>query len=233
MTNPIVKNAHPVQSRFLQLLFAAMLALLLTACGEVDDDDGDDVSTLQLPTDDTIPFDLYCRDIGLFDNTCVLDDPANPYARSIVTEDTKFDLDADAPSATAKFYLWATALARGAGNPGENQFYVALYLHQMWASSDSELTRRQALRAYQSYLDNYFDSILFFQIPVGSDNDVPQDINMFVGQMLFDPTNVNNTFNSTRLFNNDPDVNKFEASIEVGSWGYVYDEDTEIFTKQP
>jgi hypothetical protein len=214
-------------------MLAALLVFLVTGCGEVDDDDGELRNEVALPTDDTIPFDLYCVDIGIFDNTCVLDDPANPYARSIVTEDTKFDLDADAPSATAKFYLWATALARSAGNAGENQFYVALYLHNMWASSNSELTRLQALRAYQSYLDNYFDTILFFQIPVGSDNDVPQDVNTFVGEMLFDPTDLTNTFTSSRLFNPDPAVNRFEASITVGQWGYVYDQTTEVFTKQP
>ncbi len=233
MTNPTVTHAHPVQSRIWQLLLAALLSFSLVACGEVDDDDGDERSSVALPTDDTIPLDLYCKDIGLFGEDCVLDDPANPYARSIVTEDTKFDLDADAPSATAKFYLWATALARGAGNPGENQFYVGLYLHQMWASSNSELTRLQALRAYRSYLDNYFDTILFFEIPVDSGDFVPQDVNTFVGQMLFDPTDVTNTFTSTRLFNPDPAVNRFEASIEIGEWGYFWDQTLEIFTKQP
>lgn len=233
MMNRTLKNAHLAESTGLQWIMIALLVLALTACGEVDDDDGDDRNTVALPTDDTIPLDLYCKDIGLVGDNCVLDDPANPYARSIVTEDTKFELDADAPSATAKFYLWATALARGAGNPGENQFYVGLYLHQMWAASNSELTRLQALRAYRSYLDNYFDTILFFEVPVDSGNFLPQDVNMFVGDLLFDPTDITNTFTSTRLFNPDPAVNRFEASLEIGDWGYVYDEATKTFTKQP
>ncbi len=233
MANPVLKNAHLTESRILRLLFAGMLALALAACGEVDDDDGEEVSTVELPTDDTVPFDFYCQDIGIFDNKCVLDDPANPYRRSIVTEDTKFDLDADTVSDTDRFYLWATALARGAGNPGENQFFVALYLHQMWASSDAELTRLQALKAYRSYLDNYFDTVFFFEIPEKSGDFVPQDVNSFVGQMLFDPTDTDNTYFSSRLFNPDPDVNKFEASIEIGDWGYVYDEDTQTFTDAP
>lgn len=233
MINRTLKNAQPAESKGLLWVFIALLLIALTACGEVDDDDGDERDEVALPTDDTIPLDLYCKDIGLLGENCVLDDPANPYARSIVTEDSKFELDADAPSATAKFYLWATALARGAGNPGENQFYVGLYLHQMWASSNSELTRLQALRAYRAYLDNFFDTILFFEIPVDSENFVPQDVNTFVGQMLFDPTDVTNTFTSTRLFSPDPATNVFEASIEIGEWGYFFDEDTETFTRQP
>ena len=206
-----------------------LLLLALGACG-VDENDGERRNTVELPSDDTIPFNLYCADVGITPNTCVLDDPNNPYARSIVSEDNKFELDADAPSATAKFYLWATALARGAGAPGENQFYVALNLHRMWASSNSELTRQQALKAYRAYLDNYFDSTTFFEIPVDSGNFVPQSLNLFTGEMLFDPADITNTFTSTRLFNPDPAVNRFEASIEVGQWGYFYDQTNEIFT---
>lgn len=212
-----------------RLLVAGMLILVLSGCGEVDDDDGTVVNTVALPTDDTIPLDLYCEDIGIFTETCILDDPANPYATSPLSVDLKFELDADAPSFTAKFYLWGTALAKGIGAPGENQFYVALNLHRMWASSNSELTRLQALRAYRSYLDNYFNSTTFFEIPVDSGNFVPQSLNIFTGEMLFDPADISNTFTSTRLFNPDPNVNRFEAEIEVGIWGYFYDQITEEF----
>lgn len=212
-----------------RLLVTGMLILVLSGCGEVDDNDGSVVNTVALPTDDTIPLDLYCEDIGLFTETCILDDPANPYANSPISEDLKFDLDADAPSFTAKFYLWGTALAKGIGAPGENQFYVALNLHRMWASSNSELTRLQALRAYRSYLDNYFESSTFFEIPLDSGNFVPQSLNIFTGEMLFDPADITNTYTSARLFNPDPNVNRFEAEIEVGEWGYFYDQNTEEF----
>ncbi len=221
-------NAQTITRILLLVVFSSFM--LLTACGK-SSSDGKVQNTVDLPTDDTRPFNLYCKDVGLYLEDCVLDDPDNPYARSAVTEDTKFDLDADAPSATAKFYLWATALARGAGGPGENQFYVALNLHRMWASSNSELTRLQALRAYQSYLDNFFDSVTFFEIPEDSDEFFPFSLNEFTGEMLFDPPDVTNTFTSTRLFNPDPDINKNKASQEVGEWGYYYDQDTEIFTK--
>ena len=225
-------SAHPCRGGSWRLLLGGLLLVLLAGCG-VDDDDGEVRNSVALPTDDTIPFDLHCEDIGIFPNTCVLDDPNNPYARSIVSEATKFELDADAPSSTARFYVWATALARGAGAPGENQFYAALNLHRMWASSNSESTRLQALKAYRAYLDNFFDSITFFEIPVNSGNFFPQSVNEFTGEMLFDPVDGTNTFNSTRLFNPDPNINRDMASMTVGSWGYFYDQTTEIFTKIP
>ncbi|MBT8433496.1 MAG: hypothetical protein KJN95_02460 [Gammaproteobacteria bacterium] len=212
-----------------RLLIAGILALALSGCGEVDESDGDIRNTVALPTDDTIPLDLYCDDIGIFGEDCILDDPANPYATSPLSVELKFELDADAPSATARFYLWGTALAKGIGATGENQFYVALNLHRMWASSTSELTRLQALKAYRSYLDNFFNSTTFFEIPVDSGNFVPQSLNIFTGEMLFDPVDITNTFTSTRLFNPDMAINRFEAEIEVGIWGYFYDQNTEEF----
>ena len=216
-------------SRSLLLLLVSS-ALLLSACGK-SDSDGDVVNEVELPTDDTEPFTLYCPNVGLFREDCVLEDPNNPYRNSAVTEDNKFDLDADAPSATAKFYVWATALARGAGAPGENQFFVALNLHFMWASSNSEATRVQALRAYQSYLDNYFDSITFFEIPEDSENFVPQSLNEFTGEMLFDPADVTNTYTSAQLFKPDPDLNREDAAQEIANWGYFFDQDIEVFTR--
>ncbi len=224
------RNAHMKGRNLHYLLLVGVLTLVLGACG-VDESDGDKRNAVALPTDDTLPFDLHCSDIGIYPNTCVLDDPNNPYARSIISEDSKHDLDADAPSATARFYLWATALARGAGAPGENQFYAALNLHRMWAASNSELTRLQALRAYRAYLDNFFDSATFFEIPVDSGDFFPFSLNEFTGEMLFDPVDINNTFNSTRLFNPDPNINRDMASMEVGSWGYLYDQTSELFTR--
>ena len=228
MIDTYFENAQKM-AKTLSLILLGALIMLTTGCGEVDDDDGTDRSEVQLPTDDTVPFDLYCPDVGLFTETCILDDPDNPYARSAFDNELKFDLDADAPSATARFYLWGTALAKGVGAPGENQFYVALNLHRMWASSNSELTRVQALRAYQSYLDNYFNSTTFFEIPLDSGDFVPQSLNIFTGEMLFDPADGGNTYTSARLFNPDPAVNRFEAEIKVGEWGYFFDQITKEF----
>jgi hypothetical protein len=223
------KNMHRTGLKSRALVLIAV-TFLVAGCGK-DSDDGTVTNSVQLPTDDTIPLNLHCADIGLKGETCILDDPNNPYARASVTELNKFDLDADAPSATAKFYLWGTALARGAGAPGENQFYTALYLHRMWAASNSELTRLQAIRAYRSFLDNYFNSLTFFEIPVGSGNLFPQDLTKFTGQMLFDPTDLTNTFTSSRLFSADANVNNNLAAQEVGTWGYFYDQNAELFIR--
>lgn len=206
------------------------VTFLVVGCGK-DSDDGTVTNTIQLPTDDSIPLVLRCANVGLKGEKCVLDDPKNPYARVIVNEKNKFALAADAPSATAKFYVWATALAKGAGAPGENQFFVALYLHRMWAASNSEPTRLQALRAYRSFLDNYFNSVTFFEIPIGSENFFPQNLNTFTGQLLFDPTALTNTFTSTRLFSADLNVNKNLANQKIGLWGYFYDQNTQKFIK--
>lgn len=222
------RNAHFKVQGLWGLLATLLLVMALSSCG-VDESDGEERNIVTLPTDDTQPFNFHCADMGVYPNTCVLDDSDNPYSRSIVSEDTKFDLDADAPSATARFYLWATALARGAGAPGENQFYAALNLHRMWAASNSELTRLQALKAYRSYLDNFFGSSTFFEIPVDSGDFFPFSLNVFTGEMLFDPVDITNTFTSTRLFNPDPLINRDMASMEVGVWGYYYDQATEEF----
>lgn len=222
-------NAHQPNLKHKTLVLLAT-AFLLVGCGR-SHDDGLVVNTTALPTDDTIPLNLQCADIGLKGENCILDDPNNPYASAIVSEATKFELDADAPSATAKFYLWGTALARGAGAPGENQFYTAYYLHRMWAASNSELTRLQAIRAYRSFLDNYFGSLTFFEIPVGSGNLFPQDLTKWTGQLLFDPTDLTNTFTSSRLFSADGNVNNNLATQEVGTWGYFYDQNAETFIK--
>ena len=213
-------------------LLLAVLVLMMTGCGK-DSGDGVVRNTVALPTDDTIPFNLYCVDIGLYLNQCILDDPDNPYAFTPISEEGKFELDADAPSATARFYLWGTALARGIGAPGENQFYVALNLHYMWGSSNSELTRLQALRAYQSYLDNYFDSVTYFEIPDDSDEFFPFSLNRFTGEMLFDPADPDNTYSGARLFSPGEDENKSIASQVVADWGYYYDQDLGIFTRIP
>ena len=230
MKNTISENAQLAVVKTWLFIIAFTLGLLIAGCG-VDESDGTVTNTLALPTDDTIPLNLYCIDIGINDETCILDDPANPYARAIVSEDTKFQLAADAPSNTALFYLWGTALAKGAGGPGENQFFTALYLHRMWAASNSELTRLQAIRAYRSLLDNFFNSATFFEIPVDSGNFFPQNLNIFAGQLLFDPTNVGNAFTSAPLYNPDPNINRDMAHQAVGEWGYFYDESTGLFIK--
>jgi hypothetical protein len=143
------------------LMLTAPVILLTAGCDEIDS--GEVQNTVQLPMDSVLNF--RCEDEGIFPEDCVLDNPENPYVSVAVTEDNKFDLAADAPSAKSRYYLWATALARGAGLQGENQFYTALSLHEVYGESGSLTTRDQARKAYRSVLDNFFLAPTFFIVP--------------------------------------------------------------------
>lgn len=230
MISYITKQAQFSISKTWCSLSFALLLLLLTACGSGGSGDGDVVNTVELPNTDSVAKALYCDDVGVFTESCILDDPANPYAGSPISEAGKFALDADAPSAEARFYLWGTALASRVGAGGENQFYTALYLHRLWALNGSEAYRLQALKAYRSYLDNYFDGASFFEIPVGSGNTFRQLINPWVGQLLVDPTNAGNVFTSAPLFSPDPNINRTQANLLLSEWGYNYNEALEFFS---
>lgn len=134
------------------------LALLsaLTGCG--GGSGGQVVNTIELPQSTYL--NLYCPSVGIADEECILFDPENPYARAAITDATKWDLADASPSAKSDFYLWATALAK---NPtGENQYYTALSLHKLFTQGGSELAREQAKKAYRSLLDNYFDSVTYY-----------------------------------------------------------------------
>ena len=192
------------------LMLAGAMVLLTTACGEVDG--GTIQNEVPLPVDSTL--NLYCENAGIFEEKCILDDPANPYARVSVTEDNKFDLQDDAPSAKSKFYLWATALAKGAGIPGENQYYTALSLHQLFAESGSPVIKEQAKKAYRSVLDNYFDAPTFFGPFTQDEVFFAVSVKDLVGENLYEPT----AANLVSLYN-DPAI----ALADMSKWGYIYD----------
>ncbi len=143
------------------LMFTAPVILMTAGCGEIDT--GEVQNSVQLPVDSVLNF--RCEDEGIFPEDCVLDNPENPYVSVSVTEDNKFDLAEDAPSAKSRYYLWATALARGAGLQGENQYYTAVSLHEVYGESGSPTTRDQARKAYRSVLDNFFLAPSFFVVP--------------------------------------------------------------------
>jgi hypothetical protein len=111
--------------------------------------------------------------VGIAAETCVLDDPENPF-RTVPTNEydvnfpdaeTKFDLANNIPvgptGAKARFYLWATALARRPS--GENQWYTARALHELFDANSDPIVHDQALKAYRSVLDNFFGSVTFFE----------------------------------------------------------------------
>ena len=177
MTNLIRYETQPAVFKhlFMGLLVAAML--IVAGCdGERSASDGENITQVLLPTD--VVLNLFCANVGIADETCVLDDPENPFSNTPIPE---FDVNADpnAPSkfdiantippgpsgAKARFYFWATALARR--QSGENQYYTALALHELYTANSNALSvdtliQEHALRAYRSVLDNFFGSALVF-----------------------------------------------------------------------
>lgn len=148
-----------------------MVMLALSGCSSPSSDDGVVINEIPLPTDTLL--NLHCPDVGVFPETCVVDDPENPYRFATIEEFdvnnpdaelNKFELADAIPEgpngAKARFYLWATALARFPS--GENQWYTARALHELWTAAEDPIIQDQALKAYRSQLDNFFGSVVFF-----------------------------------------------------------------------
>jgi len=143
----------------------------MTGCGGPGSGDGTVINEIILPTDTLL--NLACADVGINSETCVLEDPENPFFSATIREfdindadaENKFDLANAIPAgptgAKARFYLWATALARRPS--GENQWYTARALHELFNSSSDPIVQDQALKAYRSVLDNFFGSVTFFE----------------------------------------------------------------------
>lgn len=212
-----------------KLVFACALLLALAACGK-DSGDGTVSNTVTLPTDTVL--DLYCVDIGIDTNKCVLDDPDNPYAFVSVSNDNKFDLAAAAPSPKARFYLWATALAMG--TVGENQLNVARALYQIHDASGSELMKTHALRAYRSLFDNYNGQVTYFGTQdFGLTPNVfyPITVGSLAAADLIDGAPADGGGNTVKFFDDTNAVrNQFLARALMQEWGFFYDEDSkEVF----
>lgn len=228
MKHTFAKNAHPARTNSWRLALTCSLLVMLVGCGK-NSSDGDERNTVALPTDATL--DLYCDDVGLFNETCVLDDPDNPFAKTPFAVDDpdnedgfnagKFNLAAGlAGNPKALFYLWATALARAP--TGENQYYTALSLHQLYSVSESEVIRRQTIRAYRSTLDNFFDSNTFFEasfLPAPPPEGLffPRLTRELTAENLAVPGGVLSLFDATDAGNNE-----FFARETMGSWGYTW-----------
>jgi len=180
-----IRRTRPVVPEKLLTALLGLTVLVMTGCSSPGSDDGVVTGTktvdpetgtetvkgeIPLPTDTLL--NLFCEDVGLVSTTCVLDDPENPYRKTATGEfdvndpdsPRKFELFLQIPSgptgAKARFYLWATALARFPS--GENQWYTALALHELWDAAEDPIVQVQALRAYKSVLDNFFGSVTFF-----------------------------------------------------------------------
>ena len=178
MRNPNRHFARPAVTKRLLLILIGAVGAGLAGCesSERDETDGTLFNTIILPTD--VVLNLACEDVGVHPEQCVLDDPENPFALVPISEFdvnnpddefNKFELYNSIPrgpnGAKSRFYLWATALARFPS--GENQYYTALALHELFDAnsnslSEDELMREQAKKAYRSLLDNFFGSVTVF-----------------------------------------------------------------------
>ena len=227
MTNINFHHSRPAVVRNIAVLLVSITALALAACKEPSSSDGIVYEAIILPTDTLL--NLACKDAGIGFETCVLEDPENPYALTAVIEPgpnvgddvcTKFCLAANIPAgptgAKARFYLWATALARN--GKGENQFFTAQALYELWNANSDPLIREQALRAFRSQLDNFYGSAFFFPCCANVSNDglplfLPSTLNEATADILY-----RNPTPFRRLVDGDPLV-----VIELlGQWGYTY-----------
>lgn len=98
---------------------------------------------------------------GVYPDTSVLEDPANPFASGI---DREMKWEILATDCVPGFYAFATALA---GEPtGENQFYTAQCLQTVYdsarvAQEDTYWAWSAAVRGYQVVLDDFRDDVTY------------------------------------------------------------------------
>ncbi len=235
MKNLVQQMAEQAVLKRLLVLLLGAVSVGLVGCNTDRDDDGELINTIVLPTD--VVLNLACEDVGVYPETCVLDDPENPFATVPITEFNvndpnaefnKFNLADAIPAgpagAKSRFYLWASALARFPS--GENQYYTALALHELFdansnAISEDELVREQAKKAYRSVLDNFFGSVTvwtcFACIP---ESNFPVPLNERTADHLYrtDSTGYR------RLVPGDP-TQVLELLLE---WGYTYQPCTDL-----
>ena len=234
MTNT---NRHAAQPAFRGGLTAMLLGVALFLCGceaseERDANDGEIINAIILPTD--VVLNLHCAEVGIYQERCVLDDPENPFATTTILEfdasnpgaENKFDLFNSIPpgpqGAKARFYFWATALARRPS--GENQFYTALALHELFDAnsnvlSKDELVREQALKAYRSVLQNFFGSVTVFTCcPAASPDGEPVPFSIPLNELTADNLYRTDATGFLRLVEGDPIL---VLSVLL-DWGFSY-----------
>jgi len=193
------------------LLLVSGMLIFLAACGS--DDQGVVSNQIVLPTDTLI--NLYCADEGIYPNTCILEDPDNPYRMVDVNEETKWHLNDSPQSPKARFYLWATALARTP--TGENQYYVANALHELYTAGGSANAHQQAIRAYRAVLDNFYTAITYWEATWVDPVNPPLyaiPLKDLTGQRIYDPS----ADGLVSLF-----TNEWYALDALAQWGYTFD----------
>ena len=219
MKNPNRQDNHPITRKATALLLV-FGAFFIGGCESPGEGDGVVINELLLPTDTLL--NLACADAGIGFETCVLGDPENPFAMVATPEfnvnnpdaRTKFDLANDIPAgptgAKARFYLWATALARVPS--GENQWYTARALHELFDANSDTLIQEQALKAYRSMFDNFWGSVTFFECCGG----VTFSVNL--NEQTADDLYRTESTGFVRLIPGDP----LNAQSLMAEWGYTY-----------
>ncbi len=213
-------QAKPAVFKSPVMALLGLFMLVASGCAERDAGDGIAINQIILPTDTLL--NLACADAGIWRETCVLSDPENPYAGVITAEfnpnnedgPSKFDLNAEIPAgetgAKARFYLWATALARFPS--GENQWYTARALHELYNYNSDPLIQEQALKAYRSNLDNFFGSVTFFECCGGV------SFSVTLNEQVADDLYRTDSTGWVRLIPGDP----LNAQSLIAEWGYTY-----------
>jgi len=138
---------------------AALLLLAMSALGCVEDEAPEYVFGDNL---NAVEFAVFTTEVGIHPSQDVLKDPNNPFYDQFLG-DIKWDIHGGSGNVPA-FYAWATMLAFEA--TGENQFYAATRLRDIYYSNEypdgyGEVVRSMAIRAFQSVLDNFPDSVTF------------------------------------------------------------------------
>ena len=225
MRNINRREALPTIMKALLVLLLGASALIFAGCAEErDQTDGQVTNGIILPTD--VLLNLACKDVGINTETCVLTDPENPFRNTATFEfdeddpdgPSKFELFDQIPAgptgAKARFYLMATALANRAS--GENQWYTARALHEVYTYNSDELIRLQALKAYRSNLENFFGTVSYFNVFGFS---IPGTLNEQVACDIYRPPEgyAEIVLNEAGAPGNDLD--KLEL---FGSWGFAF-----------
>lgn len=223
-----MRNRHSTrtQAALIRLPLLVLFGLITAGCGG-SNSGGTNITSIPLPTDTLL--NLACEEAGVWPESCVAQDRQNPYRNAVIREfdvnnpdaETKFDLDAGIPAgrtgAKARFYLWATALARRAS--GENQWYTARALHELYNYNDDPVIQEQALKAYRSVLENFFGSATFFECCANLDpNGNPVPFSIPLNELTADDLYRTDATGWKRLIPGDPLL----ALSVMADWGFSY-----------
>lgn len=239
MTRLIHKKAQPAVSKLALTFVLFATALASAGCeGERGPDDGIVINNIVLPSD--VVLNLACENVGVHPETCVLEDPENPFATVPITEFNDQNPDdpfnklvlaaaiPDGPNgAKARFYLWATALTRRPS--GENQYFAALALHELFDANSNDLeqddlVREQALKAYRSVLQNFFGSVAVRTCRVQDGCDPPVNFFLQLNERTADNLYRTDATGFRRLV---PGIQLAVIELLI-DWGFTYDPCTDL-----